>query len=156
MEEIQPEKLLNLRPIFIYEIYEIKDDFNGRHAYCTSNREPAKPIVNGAQAFGHKKEGEFSLPENAFLDATKGIVEKTNPDFDFLMLEIACYYLGEYQVPENVEWCYDDPWTAMSLASYLISWMVTGADKPGFAGSPRRRCRCCECGLSSGSGLFPN
>ena len=76
----------------------------------------------------------FWLPENPFIEAIKG---KTNPDFNFLMLALACYYPGEYQVPPDIERQYEDPWAAMGLASQLIAWMATDSDKPGFTGAPK-------------------
>ena len=121
---------LQARPGYENEKYSM---FNGRHTYCSGSHEPARPIAPSAQAFATQEEG-FWLPENPFIEAIKG---KTNPDFNFLMLALACYYPGEYQVPPDIERQYEDPWAAMGLASQLIAWMATDSDKPGFTGAPQ-------------------
>lgn len=121
---------LQARPGYEKEEYAM---FNGRHTYCSGSHESARPIAASAQAFTNPKEG-FRLPANPFPEAT---IEKTNPDFNFLMLALGCYYPGEYKVPADIEWCYEDPWAAMGMASQLIAWMATDKDEHGFTGVPQ-------------------
>jgi len=107
--------------------------FNGRHAYCSGTHEVAASISPVVQAFVLLKEG-YKLPENPYPEAVTG--QKTNKDFNFLMLALACYYPGEYQVPADAAYSFQDPWAAMGIASQLITWLCTDAGEHGFQGAP--------------------
>jgi len=110
--------------------------FHGRHTYCSGNHESAVSIQPGAQVFIDSKEGEkgcYQLPDKIYDEANKG----NNPEFNFLMLVLACYYPGDYCVPEGSEVSNHDPWAAYGMVSQIITWMATDEGRPGFQGPPK-------------------
>jgi len=106
--------------------------FNGRHTYCSGSHEVAVGITPGAQAFVFPEDG-FALPDNLYPETVTG---KTNPEFNFLMLTLGCYYPGEYQVPADAAYSFQDPWASTGIVSQMITWLATDSDQPGFQGAP--------------------
>lgn len=54
-----------------------------------------------------------------------------------MLLVLACCYPGDYKVPADAAYSYQDPWAAQGMVSQLITWLATDADKPGFQGAPK-------------------
>lgn len=111
-----------------YENPEEFKKFEGRHTYCSGSHESAVAITPGTRAFCS---GEYRIGQNLFEEAVTG---KTNPNFNFLMLAIACSYPGDYKVKNDNQSSYEDPEAASDAVIQAIAWMATDKDSPGFTG----------------------
>lgn len=111
-----------------YENPEEFKRFEGRHTYCSGSHESAVAIAPGARAFCS---GEYRIGQNLFEEAVTG---KSNPNFNFLMLAIACSYPGDYKVKNDNQSSYEDPEAASDAVIQAIAWMATDRDSPGFTG----------------------
>lgn len=111
-----------------YENPEEFKKFEGRHTYCTGNHQSAVEITPGARAFCS---GRYRIGEELFEDAVK---DKLNPEFNFLLLAIACDYPGDYKVKDNTWSSYEDPEAASDAVVQLIAWMATDQGSDGFTG----------------------
>ncbi len=111
-----------------YENPEEFKHFEGRHTYCSGSHENAVAITPGTRAFCS---GEYRIGQNLFEEA---VIGKTNPNFNFLMLAIACSYPGDYKVKNDNQSSYEDPEAASDAVIQAIAWMATDKDSPGFTG----------------------
>lgn len=111
-----------------YENPEEFKKFEGRHTYCTGNHQSAVEITPGARAFCS---GRYRIGEELFEDAVK---DKLNPEFNFLLLAIACDYPGDSKVKDNTWSSYEDPEAASDAVVQLIAWMATDQGSDGFTG----------------------
>lgn len=110
-------------------------DFNMRHTYCTGNHTKATKITPGVRSF---KSGEYYYSDDLISIFPEAQKNKTNVKFNFLILAIACYYPGDYQVDytinQNAMSIAEDSAAAQGLVSQMIAWICTNEKSKGFTG----------------------
>lgn len=102
-------------------------EFNNRYIYCVASHVQNYRLHPGAQAFYQDNwfVGKTDADNHLFPESE---LNKTNPEFNFLMLAIASNYPGaslDASNPSNIPY---------SLVNQVIAWLCTDEDRPGFIG----------------------
>lgn len=106
---------LSARPGYLEEEFK---DFDDRFIYCVASHTPNYRLNPGTQAF---RKGVYKT-EYPFPEANHG----ADPEFNFLMLAIACSYPSQKYDPSSMS---SVPY---SLVCQAIAWLCTDEDRAGF------------------------